>query len=132
MRNLLFNICLSLFAFFLTFLFGTELRAQQDTSVGFDRPVKLDKSGRPVYNSWERQEQQRRQRVNQGGGSRYNIKVNPNSTNTQQVKSDKDQNNQVVGSNQGKSATKAAGSSAINPNQKIYTNSPVQINPHGN
>ena len=45
-------------------LISTSVQAKFPKPI-FDRPVQLDDSGRPLYNSWERQEYLRKQRTRQ-------------------------------------------------------------------
>jgi len=58
------RIVLSVFLLFVLFLSDTSLARSQRPLVR--RPVRLDQSGRPVYNSWEYEEQKR-----QGGRGRH-------------------------------------------------------------
>lgn len=52
-----FFIALSVF-----FSVSSSVEARKGPPPLFDRPIKLDDSGRPLYNSWERQEYQRKYR----------------------------------------------------------------------
>jgi len=49
----------------LSFLFVMPIVVQAEQRVLINRPVKLDDSGRPMYNSWDRYEQERMRRYEQ-------------------------------------------------------------------
>lgn len=80
----------------------------------FNRPVKLDQSGQPLYNSWERQDMQRHERKKRSGPR--DLRRRETSENAQATVAEPDASAAQPGATGAQTtvpATRAAGTSAI-------------------
>lgn len=112
--------------FVIALLFSSAVWAGNPAPL-FNKPVKLDESGRPMYNSWERNEYQRRNRLKQ----KYQKKTTPPKTAKPRVKSVATPPGKVVKSNINSSptTTTSQGNGAVTPTptpSSVILNRPVQ------
>jgi hypothetical protein len=114
MRRIFRQVALSLTLSSSLFLMhgGMQVQAKESYQPIYTRPVKLDESGRPLYNSWELQEIQRR--ANPRSINPRHSQTNENKSQNPPASQDSSQQQSVQPN------TKDAGSSAI------QTNPPMQ------